>query len=170
MTDGTNSWKAFVRIKNFLSQCITEDFDCFTLMNHLSYLTLKHTIAQLSLLFHGLQPKLKLCILVTESSCVSLKDAICVSETSGDYVNIICWRSLNGYTWNRVSCAERVVASVWRVWTFLSSSDIYRAFLSFDRAADCRFARILYDIQVVIANKRKSLPKCCHVITYYKTG
>lgn len=50
--------------------------------------------------------------------------------------------------WNRVSWAERVVASVCRVWTFLSSSDIYRAFLSFDRAADCRFARILHHIMV----------------------
>jgi len=50
-------------------------------------------------------------------------------------------------TWYKVSCAERVVASVCRVWTFRSNSNIYRAFLSFERAADCRFARIL---QVVL--------------------
>lgn len=35
----------------------------------------------------------------------------------------VVW-ALGRYTWNRVSCAERVVASVWRVWTFLSSSVI----------------------------------------------
>ena len=51
-------------------------------------------------------------------------------------------------TWNSVSCAERVVASVWRVWTFRSSSVIYRAFLSFDRAADCLFAMILHQTKL----------------------
>ena len=54
-------------------------------------------------------------------------------------------------TWNRVRCAERVVASVWSVWTFLSSSDIYRAFLSLERAADCRFAMILHKLCTFLA-------------------
>jgi hypothetical protein len=51
-------------------------------------------------------------------------------------------------TWNSVSCAESVVASVWRVWTFRSSSVIYRAFLSFERAADCLFATILHQTKL----------------------
>ena len=46
-------------------------------------------------------------------------------------------------TWKRVSWAERVVASVWRDWTLRSSSWMYLAFLSFERAADCLFAKIL---------------------------
>jgi hypothetical protein len=44
-----------------------------------------------------------------------------------------------------VSCADSVVASVCRVWTFFSSSLVYLTFLSFDLAADCLFARILHD-------------------------
>lgn len=49
-------------------------------------------------------------------------------------------------TWNNASCAERVVASIWRIWTLRWSSAMYRAFLSFERAADCRFAIILHTI------------------------
>lgn len=46
-------------------------------------------------------------------------------------------------TCNKVNCADNEVASVCSVWTFLSSSDMYLIFLSFDLAADCRFAQIL---------------------------
>lgn len=46
-------------------------------------------------------------------------------------------------TWYSVSCVARVVASISRDWTFFSSSTMYRAFLSFERAADWRFAKIL---------------------------
>lgn len=52
--------------------------------------------------------------------------------------------------WSFLTCrivtwAERVVASLWSVCTFLSSSLVYRIFLSFDRAADCLLARILHN-------------------------
>jgi hypothetical protein len=42
-----------------------------------------------------------------------------------------------------VSCADSVVASVCRVCTLRSNSEMYRIFRSLERAADCLLARIL---------------------------
>lgn len=50
-------------------------------------------------------------------------------------------------TCSNVTCAERVVASVCSVCTLLSNSPVYLIFLSFDLAADCLFARILYSTE-----------------------
>lgn len=47
------------------------------------------------------------------------------------------------FTCKRVNWADKEVASVCKVWTFCSSSAMYRIFLSFDLAADCLFAQIL---------------------------
>lgn len=49
----------------------------------------------------------------------------------------------SSHTCNMVNCADNVVASVCSVCTFFSSSEIYRTFRSFERAADCLFAKIL---------------------------
>lgn len=48
-------------------------------------------------------------------------------------------------TCSRVNCADKEVASVCRVCTFLSSSAMYLILRSFDLAADCLFAQILLE-------------------------
>lgn len=101
------------------------------------------------------------CSCCTPLSSFHKKDTRTKLEWIFPFLAFLSARNMNikGKTWNSVSCAERVVASVWRVWTFLSSSEIYRAFLSFERAADCRFARILQEMMNHIREGQKEEKK-----------